>query len=184
MSMTNDHSPRPNYTLTDAARLVGVSRSTIRRRREAGKFPDSFKTNDGEWMIPLTNLLADGLRPSSSERVYEQEQSEQGSSASAPTTLTPLAQAARSQAQAEQAHLQERLRLAEKDLEVERAKSDGLAQTLAATQARANDLSLALRMIEQAKPPIAVAPAETPAAPPEPTPAPADKPAPKRWWQW
>jgi len=203
MSMTTPPLPRPNYTLTDAAALVGVSRSTIRRRREQGKFPDAFKTHDGEWMIPLTNLLADGLRPSSSEQVH----AEQTSSASAPVTLTPLAQAAQSQAHTELAHAREQLQHAERDLAVERAKNDGLAQTLAATQQRANDLSLALRMIEQAKPapagkaqePIAGGPAEAPAGPRKGTAYSerhanehadhhdehAAKPAQKRkWWQW
>lgn len=191
MSMTTTPSPRPNYTLTDAATLVGVSRSTIRRRREQGKFPDAFKTHDGEWMIPLTNLLATGLKPLSSERVHEQEQDEQGGSATASVTLTPLAQAAQHQAQVELAHVQERLRLAESSLAVEQARSEGLAQTLAATQARANDLSLALRMIEQAKPPTPPASEAGPIAmgSSEPTPPAApqasapDQPAKKRWWQ-
>lgn len=184
MSMTTQHSPRPNYTLSDAAALVGVSRSTIRRRRETGKFPNAYKTNDGQWMIPLPDLLADGLRPLSSEQVYEQERAGQASSASAPITLTPLAQAAQHQAHVELAHVQEQLRIREKDLEVERAKSEGLAQTLAATQARANDLSLALRMIEQAKPKEApAAPSEPRPAPAAPTPAPAPQPAKQGWWE-
>jgi hypothetical protein len=177
MSMTTSPSPRPNYTLTDAAHLVGVSRSTIRRRREQGKFPDAFKTHDGEWMIPLTNLLADGLRPSSPDHA----QAEQDSSASAPVTLTPLAQAAQSVAQAEHAQLQERLQYAERDLAVERAKNEGLAQTLAATEKRATDLSLALRMIEQSKP----TPAEPAATPPAPAlEVPAEPEPRRRWWQW
>ena len=192
MSMTTDHAPRPNYTLRDAAALVGVSHSTIRRRREQGKFPDAYKTQDGQWMVPLTNLLADGLRPLSSERVYEQEQAEQASSYTAPVTLTPLAQAAQHQAQVELAHVEERLRIAESALAVEQARSEGLAQTLAATQARANDLSLALRMIEQTKPatppaeekgPIAMGSSEPTPPAPEPTPAPAE-PVKKPWWKF
>jgi len=165
MSMTTPPLPRPNYTLTDAAALVGVSRSTIRRRREQGKFPNAFKTHDGEWMIPLTDLLTNGLKPESSEHVFEREQAEQDSSASGPVTLTPLAQAAQAQAHTELAHLREQLQLKDAALQVEQAKNEGLAQTLAATKQRADDLSLALRMIEQAKPkeevkePIAMGPA-------------------------
>lgn len=187
--MTTPPLPRPNYTLTDAAALVGVSRSTIRRRREQGKFPDAYKTRDGEWMVPLTNLLADGLRPSSSEHVH----AEQVRSVEGTVTLTPLAQAAHSLAQNDQAHLQERLQLAERDLAVERAKSEGLTNTLAATQARANDLSLALRMLETGRPKGAEAHAPIPMGPavkPEPDLDPeegrgseATPPPKKRWWK-
>jgi DNA-binding transcriptional MerR regulator len=181
MSMTETHSPRPNYTLTDAAKLVGVSRSTIRRYRESGKFPDAFRTSTGEWMIPLTNLLANQLSPS---RVTGQDQPEQGDSVSGPVVLTGLAQAAQHQAQTEQAHLRERLELAERELAVERARREGAEQTLAQAVARANDLSKALLMLEAGKKePIVVGPA-TPATPP-PTPAPADaEPAKKGWRKW
>jgi Helix-turn-helix domain len=188
MSMTESHSPRPNYTLTDAAKLTGVSRSTIRRYRESGKFPDAFRTSTGEWMIPLTNLLAAKLSPS---RLTEQDQPEQGGSVSAPVTLTPLAQAAQSQAQTELAHIRERLEHAERDLAVERARREGAEQTLAQAIARANDLSKALLMLEAGKKPaIAVEPSK-PATPPaepaaeafEETIAPAYTPAKKGWWK-
>lgn len=164
--MTTPPSSRPKYTLTEAAALVGVSRSTIRRRRENGDFPNAYKTRDGQWMVPLEDLLANELRPLSSEQVHL----EQVGSASSPVTLTGLGQAAQQQAQAEQAQLRERLQQAEHELALERAKNDGLAQTLSEARTRANELSMALRMLEAGKPtppasnPIAVPSKDEPAA--------------------
>ena len=54
------------YTLTDAARVTGRSRITIRRYLDAERFPNAFRTDEGNggavpWMIPDTDLLAAGL---------------------------------------------------------------------------------------------------------------------------
>lgn len=183
--MTTPPSSRPVYTLTQAASLVGVSRSTIRRRRENGDFPNAYKTRDGQWMVPLEDLLANQLRPLSSEHVHL----EQVGSASSPTTLTGLDQAAQQQAQAEQAHLRERLQQAEHELALERARNDGLAQTLNAERTRANELSMALRMLEAGK---AQAPATEPSKEPIAMPSkaqgnePASEQEPRRrgFWAW
>lgn len=193
MSMTTQPTPRPNYTLTDAATLTGVSRSTIRRRREQGKFPDAFKTRDGEWMIPLTDLLANGLRPRSSEQVHDEQ--------SRPVTLTPppttLAQAAHELDQAEQARLREELAEARSELAITRAKLEGTENTLAEVRVRASEVSRALLMIEQGMrdnpgraqgrdeevhDAVIVEEREAPATPPAPEPV-KDQPR-KKWWKF
>lgn len=51
-----------HLTLTQAADACGVSRSTIKRRREAGSFPGATQ-RDGSWVIPIPDLLAAGLNP-------------------------------------------------------------------------------------------------------------------------
>ncbi len=57
-------STRPSLTLSEAASVCGVSRSTIRRKHEAGDFPNAFKSGpDNAWRIPVTDLLGAGLNP-------------------------------------------------------------------------------------------------------------------------
>lgn len=54
-------------TLTDAARATGVSRVTMRRYLDAGRFPNAFRDADSgsgalaPWRIPLDDLRAAGL---------------------------------------------------------------------------------------------------------------------------
>ena len=113
---------RPSWTISDAADRVGVSRSTIRRYREAGKFPHAFKDSGGVWKVPLEDLLALGLRPVDPALNMPSE---------------PMHDA-----------LPERVRELESALAVERAKSEGLQRLAAAAEANAADLRLALRMLE------------------------------------
>ena len=59
----------PRLTIAEAARLCGVSASTIRRYLAAGRFPgahqqpSSIPGQRGLWRIPTQDLLAAGLRP-------------------------------------------------------------------------------------------------------------------------
>jgi excisionase family DNA binding protein len=60
---------RPSLTIAEAARLCGVSVSTIRRYLAAGRFPTAHQQPSpipgqrGAWRIPTQELLAAGLRP-------------------------------------------------------------------------------------------------------------------------
>src|SRR4029453_15251514 len=58
---------RPSLTIAEAARLGGVSASTIRRYLAAGRFPTAQQQSSpgqrGPWRIPTQDLLAAGLRP-------------------------------------------------------------------------------------------------------------------------
>jgi Helix-turn-helix domain len=60
---------RPSLTIAEAARLGGVSASTIRRHLAAGRFPTAHQQPSpitgqrGLWRIPTQDLLAAGLRP-------------------------------------------------------------------------------------------------------------------------
>lgn len=162
--MTNDHAQRPQFTLTEAAKLTGVSRSTIRRRRESGKFPDAHRNEEGEWLIPLTNLLAAGLRPLSSERVHLEQEGEL-------VTLTPPTPPAQPDHE-----LAQRLHDAELELARERARVEGLERTLAESQGRVQDLQKAMAMLEAPKPKVTVQPSQHR----EPRPAPPLK---ESWWK-
>ncbi|MGW7231143.1 helix-turn-helix transcriptional regulator [Streptomyces cyaneofuscatus] len=49
-------------TQREAAAACGVSRSTIRRRREAGDLPGAVSDETRGWLIPVGDLLAAGFR--------------------------------------------------------------------------------------------------------------------------
>lgn len=53
---------RPMLTQREAATACGVSRTTIRRRREAGDLPNAVQDPQRGWLIPVEDLLAAGLR--------------------------------------------------------------------------------------------------------------------------
>jgi hypothetical protein len=59
----------PSLTIAEAARMCGVSVSTIRRYLAAGRFPTAQQQpgpipgQRGAWRIPTQDLLAAGLRP-------------------------------------------------------------------------------------------------------------------------
>ncbi|MGX1226881.1 helix-turn-helix domain-containing protein [Streptomyces ambofaciens] len=53
---------RPLLTQREAATACGVSRTTIRRRREAGELPGAVLDDDRGWLIPVEDLLAAGFR--------------------------------------------------------------------------------------------------------------------------
>ena len=67
----SEHDPwvGPSLTIAEAARLSGVSVSTIRRYLAAGRFPGAHQPPSpipgqrGLWRIPTQDLLAAGLRP-------------------------------------------------------------------------------------------------------------------------
>ncbi|MGW3503019.1 helix-turn-helix transcriptional regulator [Streptomyces globisporus] len=53
---------RPMLTQREAAAACGVSRTTIRRRREAGDLPGAVQDPARGWLIPVPDLLAAGFR--------------------------------------------------------------------------------------------------------------------------
>lgn len=66
-----DHAPTEqagghHFRLNEAAASCGVSRSTMRRKRESGAFPNAYTDAAGAWIIPLADLLAAGLTPGKS----------------------------------------------------------------------------------------------------------------------
>jgi Helix-turn-helix domain len=74
----HDLSSRPSLTIAEAARLCGVSASTIRRYLAAGRFPTARQQPSpipgqrGLWRIPTQDLLAAGLRPGQAHRHDQQ----------------------------------------------------------------------------------------------------------------
>lgn len=128
---------RPAWTISEAVDRTGASRSTIRRYRDAGKFPHAYKDSTGVWRFPLEDLLAAGLQiidPAQAERMtqsteYVQSEPEQVSD-SLLNKVTEL----------------------ERALAVEQARNAGLERLAQAAQENVLDLRRALRMIEVGKP--------------------------------
>ena len=142
---------RPSWTLT----------STVRRYREAGKFPNAQKDPESGWIVPVGDLLAVGLRPGRSAPLSEHAQSENGP-----------------------AHdLAQRVVQLETQLTVERAQRAAVEQVAAERERSLTDLRAALRMLEAG--PTRPGPVSAvPAVPPVPEPAPSVLPAARsRWWR-
>ncbi|MFJ1930368.1 MULTISPECIES: helix-turn-helix transcriptional regulator [unclassified Streptomyces] len=53
---------RPMLTQREAAAACGVSRTTIRRRRESGSLPGAVQDPRRGWIIPVDDLLAAGFQ--------------------------------------------------------------------------------------------------------------------------
>lgn len=124
--------------MSDAAKLVSVSRSTIRRYREAGYFPNAYQDGDRQWMIPIEDLLAKGLKP-----VGE---------LSKTTTLMAPAHEPDEASSVDAPNLLNRLKDAEHQLELERANHKGTERLLHEVERRAELAERALLMIESPKP--------------------------------
>lgn len=130
-------SNRPSWNLGDAAERCGVSRSTVRRYRENGRFPNAFKDSSGAWRIPLEDLLAVGWAP-----VPPAHPEPASGTLSAPSGL-PGGQGNQT--------LAERVAELEQALELERVKRQALEQVNRNYEATLDDLRVALRMLEPAR---------------------------------
>lgn len=117
---------RPAWTITEAAERCAVSKSTVRRYREAGRFPHAFKDTSGAWKVPIEDLLAVGWKP-----------------------VDPTLSASTEQPPDDGAV--DRVRQLEQALAVERSRRETAERIAAMAQANVADLRLALRMLE-AKP--------------------------------
>lgn len=149
---------RPLFTLTEAAHRTGVSRSTIRRRREGGAFPNARQDGDGQWLIPVEDLLGAGLtlaRPSTGE---------QGGPALAVPVSVPGEQ---------------RVAELERALAVERVRREAAEQLAAERGRHLDDLRRLLRPLEQAP----SAPVEPPSRAVESLPGAPGTPERGRWWR-
>jgi hypothetical protein len=126
---TSDHEPvRPTFGLTEAAKLTGTSRSTIKRKLAAGEFPGAAKDEDGVWRFGPDDLLAAGLK------------------------LRTPADAGRSRDDEDQdddnAELLDRIADLERLLTLERVRREAAELVVAATEKRAETAERALLMLE------------------------------------
>lgn len=115
---------RPTWTLREAEERCGVSRSTLKRRLAADDFPNAYKTSQGQWRIPVNDLIGAGYQPGAVD--WDEEPEEPAPAATPPDRVTEL----------EHELAQERLR---------RASAEQLAQE---RQDRIADLQQAMRLLE------------------------------------
>lgn len=157
---------RPSWTIVEAAELCGVSKSTVRRYRESGKFPNAFKDTGGAWKIPIEDLLAVGWSPVD------------------PTQSVP--------SEPVQNDANERIAELERALELERVKREAAERISAQTQANLADLRTALKMLEGAAVSVPPTPVEQPVSLPpergqvnlhEQASEPPEQPKRRRWWR-
>ena len=126
-------SDRPSWTLSEAVERMEVSRSTLRRRLEAGAFPNAAQDPGGAWRVPLPDLLAAGFRARSTWKN---------------DTLTELAQPEDDLAHDHAHELQTRINTLEQDLLIERAHRQAAERVAEAERNRAETALMALRMLE------------------------------------
>lgn len=121
---------RPAWTLAEAAQRCSVSRSTIKRRLSAGELPNAYKTGNGQWRIPVTDLIGAGYDPGKVEWIDPEQ----------PTTpATPEPQ---------QVVSDSRLRELEQELAQERLRRANAEQIAEERRARIEDLQMAMRLLE------------------------------------
>lgn len=161
---------RPMLTLSDAAAACSVSRSTIRRRREDGAFPNAVQDEAGAWRIPVDDLLAAGLHLS--RMGAPNEAAGQGRS-------VPAGHAADQGNETDEqggpvSVLHARVGALELELAVERERRLAAERLAAERAARVEDLRTSLRMLDVGWTPPQPAPAAapTPAEPPR-----------EGWWE-
>lgn len=148
------------FTISEAAAACGVSRDTVKRHRADGKYPHALQDSTGTWLIPLADLLADGLTPNGAATDAETEDADRAEALGA-------ALVARTDAPGDIPRAVDERRIWELEAENRRLR-DVLAER-----------DRALTLAEQALRAL-------PAGPPPPGPTPGhDAPAPGRrpWWR-
>lgn len=160
---------RPSWSITRAAQECGVSRSTIRRYRERGDFKNAHKDEGGEWLIPVTDLIAAGLPPKSRpddeyvSRSIEQVQQNESMLSEHDLELLELRH----------------------ELELERVRREYAERLAQEREKQVDDLRGAMRMIEVVKPQAAPQPQAEPVQHPEPESEPqSERPQPQRSGFW
>ncbi|MDN3297248.1 hypothetical protein QWM81_25040 [Streptomyces ficellus] len=158
---------RPMLTQRDAATACGVSRSTIRRRREDGAFPNAVQDPARGWLIPVDDLLAAGFRLHAPAPPDEPGQPP----ATAPAALTAEGghgqDAATLRAELERVRQEHALELAQAQYgkQLAQAEAEHLRQQLAAKGEHIADLQKALQALMPAPERAALPQSATPAVP-------------------
>lgn len=125
---------RPAWRLSEAVERTNASRSTLRRHLENGRLPNAYKDSSGAWRFPVEDLLAAGVSLLKSESV------------------NPVSVLSEQPAEQPLSNHAQRIAELEQQLAVERERSAGLERLAAFAHERAEDLRMALRMIEGTRP--------------------------------
>lgn len=156
---------RPLLTIAQVVDQFDLSRATVRRGIDSGRFEGAHKDAQGRWLVPVDALVVAGIKPRktwlhgvaakvASERTHEHAQDSR-------TAVDPLQiNVAPELAHGEHDLAQSASRIAQLEAQLETEK-----RLREASERNADDLRSALRMIEASTPPVSVQ---------EPR---------RRWWQ-
>lgn len=148
-------SKRPEFTIAQITTQFTVSRSTVRRCLNDGRFPNAKKDHHGRWLIPVDDVIQAGFTP---RKTWLNEPGSQD--APGPSQLVQNNVETNNNAGSmDLVHL-------EKELAHERAQVEKLKALLEAERNHVESLRMALRMIETKKP----NPPEAAVTTPEPAP--------------
>lgn len=125
---------RPAWRLSEAVERTNASRSTLRRHLENGRLPNAYKDSSGAWRFPVEDLLAAGVSMLKSE------------------SMNPVSVLTEQPPEQPMSNQAQRIAELEQQLAVERERSAGLERLAAFAHERAEDLRMALRMIEGSRP--------------------------------
>ena len=129
-------SKRPELTVAQITEQFDVSRSTVRRGINNGRFPNATKDHHGRWLIPVDDVLNAGYKP---RKTWLNEGGhDHGQGSQNPVDAN------------KQAVVTDHGRL-KNELAHERAQVDKLKALLEAERAHVESLRMALRMIEPSK---------------------------------
>lgn len=147
-------SERPTLTIAQVIDQFDLSRATVRRNIESGKFDGAYKDDQGRWLVPVNTLVAAGVKPrktwlnevaKSMATEHAREYAHDAQNLVDPFGKKVAAELARSED--ELAQHASRIALLEAQLESEQ-------RLRKAAERNADDLRTALRMIEAAPTPL------------------------------
>lgn len=147
-------SKRPEFTIAQITERFEVSRSTLRRGLNDGRFPEARKDHAGRWVIPVENIQQAGFK--ARKTWFNDHAHEPG-----PASNNEPAKPTQEPSDTNDSAVLSELGQVKNELAQERAQVDKLKALLEAEKEHVNSLRMALRMIE-AKSPVSEPEVETP----------------------
>lgn len=164
-----------HWTLATASTHCGVSKSTLKRRLAADDFPNAIKNSHGMWMVPVTDLIAAGLkpgRPSPPDDLTQVTDLDH----EPPDLGHDLGQHGPTPSQAGPHPGSSRITELEHDLAQEQERVRSLTQANTDLRTHIEDLRAAMRMLEPGPSKTTKASTDQPGEAPPPNPSPATEP--------
>jgi len=154
---------RPLLTIAQVVEQFNLSRATVRRGIESGRFHNAHKDVQGRWLVPVESLIAEGIKPRKSWlKEVASEQAQVPHDEDKPLLNKVASELAQPLNERANELAQNASRIAQLETELRAEK-----QLRAAAERNADDLRSALRMIES--------------RPPNESSITAEKPR-RRWW--
>lgn len=135
---------RPLLTIAQVVEQFDLSRATVRRGIERGRFNGAHKDRQGRWLVPVESLIAEGVKPRKTWlKEVATEHAHEGAQ-TAHDTLKPL----QDKVATELAHRDNELAQSAARITSLEAELVAEKRLREAAERNADDLRIALRMIE------------------------------------